>query len=481
MQRKSIIAEALKYEAVQGASSPDTMTPSPDTSPHHYREQPIKASVFSAFIKDVTKGEMDGFEPGRAGNNVPDNKSPVNDMTKQCSMIHRMMEMDKTDIDPRDVHKLLPSTMLTSDSLDLRPDSVVGRISQGLAGMDLHSLMEDQALKFAAGTVEKETAKVNKNNAVVVELKESDEQRIVPESNNNGNATVVVSSSTSPQPPRSSPGSPVTGWPAAPVLGIMHPMNHTLCRVPPGSNPATVAADLLTTTAAATTTTTTTSHPIVYPETTAAAASTSAMACMARGSPTTTTVVLDWTTYPTAHHHHHHHVYPAPTYAVPREQQLQQEGTYNCGYHSATVLAPEGSEAFSNNDSESSGSSSSDKDGTSEDSASAKKFKSLEAALAWCHVQHSQKQVPVVPKDDVRKLVDFQLNSGKPIRAPWYRPQTEKLEEPQSRPIEKKPVVEKKPMIPRPDRLRRSVNAGATVKKQGTGFFCPPGSTMARV
>lgn len=52
----------------------------------------------------------------------------------------------------------------------------------------------------------------------------------------------------------------------------------------------------------------------------------------------------------------------------------------------------------------------------------ARKFRSLEAALAWCHVQHSQKHVPVVPKDDVKKLVEFQLKNGKPIRAPWYRP-----------------------------------------------------------
>jgi len=53
----------------------------------------------------------------------------------------------------------------------------------------------------------------------------------------------------------------------------------------------------------------------------------------------------------------------------------------------------------------------------------------MEAALAWCHVQHSQKQVPVVPKEDVKKLVEFQLSSGKPIRAPWYRPQKDEDEE----------------------------------------------------
>lgn len=58
----------------------------------------------------------------------------------------------------------------------------------------------------------------------------------------------------------------------------------------------------------------------------------------------------------------------------------------------------------------------------------ARRFRSVEAALAWCHVQHSQKQVPVVPKEDVKRLVEFQLSSGKPIRAPWYRPQKDEDE-----------------------------------------------------
>lgn len=78
----------------------------------------------------------------------------------------------------------------------------------------------------------------------------------------------------------------------------------------------------------------------------------------------------------------------------------------------------------------------------------------MEAALAWCHVQHSQKQVPVVPKEDVKRLVEYQLQSGRPIRAPWYRPQkddeegSDGAEEPQvPEPVEPEPAVETPPQM----------------------------------
>ncbi|CAD7702949.1 unnamed protein product [Ostreobium quekettii] len=72
---------------------------------------------------------------------------------------------------------------------------------------------------------------------------------------------------------------------------------------------------------------------------------------------------------------------------------------------------------------------------------SARRFRSMEAALAWCHVQHSQKQVPVVPKEDVKKLVEFQLSSGKPICAPWYRPQKDEEEAESQREVESEQEV----------------------------------------
>ncbi|EFJ49353.1 hypothetical protein VOLCADRAFT_90194 [Volvox carteri f. nagariensis] len=43
------------------------------------------------------------------------------------------------------------------------------------------------------------------------------------------------------------------------------------------------------------------------------------------------------------------------------------------------------------------------------------------SVLKWCHVQHSRKQAPSLDDDLVRELVRVQLQSNKPIRAPWYR------------------------------------------------------------
>lgn len=251
------------------------------------------------------------------------------DMTKQCSMIHRMMEDGKTDVDPRDVHKLLPSVMLSSESLDLHSDNVQGKITQAICGMsDLDRLMDAQALQFEAeqkkrNSLDKRhlTSSINsKINAKKEFLQRIPKPNIpTPSTNTNTNTnintntsttnttsanttstsssinstskqqqqqqqtvstismslsndenkkttvdiqrmhvtpstqqptsveTTSTSVSTSPSPSTalrqyasqthvktnngnqsSDPSSPVTGWPAAPVLGIMHPMNNVI-------------------------------------------------------------------------------------------------------------------------------------------------------------------------------------------------------------------------------------------------------------
>ena len=44
---------------------------------------------------DATKSEVEGFEGTRTGGqNLYAEKPNTNDMTKQCSMVHRLMEMD---------------------------------------------------------------------------------------------------------------------------------------------------------------------------------------------------------------------------------------------------------------------------------------------------------------------------------------------------------------------------------------------------
>lgn len=133
--------------------------------------------------------------------------------------------------------------------------------------------------------------------------------------------------------------------------------------------------------------------------------------------------------HPHAHAHHlshhqalhshqiHHHPHQSSENVVDMKKMTSPVPCEEISYKSQDDVESDCSEEDEDNESMNS------KDGK------AKKFKSLEAALAWCHVQHSQKQVPVVPKDDVRKLVDFQLKSAKPIRAPWYRPQKEDIDQ----------------------------------------------------
>lgn len=314
--------------------------------------------------------------------------------------------------------------MLTSESLDLRSENKSGR---GMYGVDVHKLMEDTALTFQAER--KQAPENGGQNSESSRLSPTVEEREHGSPNTSnpailGNETMV-------------PGSPVTGWPATPVMGVLHPINHTLSHV--------------TTKSLISTTERVSSNPLIYAST-----------AVSRPNGTSG-VLMDWDPYRL----NSQQMYPPTSYLsttstpVILEEPSLEEPYIRCTHPSTKSTE---NEVVSSKASESEGS---DPDGGS-DTAS-KKFKSLEAALAWCHVQHSQKQVPVVPKDDVRKLVDFQLTSGKPIRAPWYRPQIEKAEGETAKATEKK--MQKN--APRPKR--------APTNKQGTGFFCPPGTSMTRV
>jgi len=435
-QRKSIIAAAIGLEDVQGVGAVEGVNAT--TSPQF--SAPAQTSAFSAFGKDAARPDVEGFE-GRHVNNYA-NIAPANEMTKQCSMVHRMEEKDKRDVDPRDLHKLLPSAMLTSESLDLRPD---GKVVRGISGMDVHKVLEDQAMQFHAerknGSPDHElSADVPRLSPTVEEHAHGSPDRHARSFSNQGLMSVE-------QP---NPNSPVTGWPAAAVLGIMHPMNHTLSHI--AKQHVSSPAELIAT------------NPLIYSDSNTA---------MARLTGAPGSMLMDWNAY---HSNGGPQIYSQTSYPTPSTQPVilehpAQEEQYTVNYHQIASQASSNNVLQETSSSRESVSSSSEKDGSSD--GASKKFKSLEAALAWCHVQHSQKQVPIVPKDDVRKLVDFQLNSGKPIRAPWYRPQGEKSEnaKPVEKPVEKKPIVA-------PPRMRRPLNK---VKKQGTGFFCPPGASLARV
>ena len=308
--------------------------------------------------------------------------------------ILRSSVLQKTDVDPRDLHKLLPSTMLSSESLDLRPD---GKLARGMSGVDIHKLIEDQAIMFRA---ERNSKGANENDDGC-----EDATRLSPtveEQDTGGHSTQEDGHPGGVSAEAPLPGSPVTGWPAAAVLGIMHPMNHSLPPVVKStqtSRPELVVSDHL-----------------VY--------STSAMACL-NGAPGG--VLMDWPGVYGGQQVYSRSAYHPTSNATPviLENPVQEE-QYAMNYHQAAQGSSENAASQRDSSPRASESESSDKDKNAD--ASSKKFKSLEAALAWCHVQHSQKQVPVVPKDDVRKLVDFQLTSGKPIRAPWYRPQTDKAQ-----------------------------------------------------
>lgn len=107
-QRPSVIAEAMRYEAVQGTTAME-----PVDTPNSNFNAPARASVFSAFgifmflfalfvtfaFLDSGKIQTDAFEAGRSNGGYPETVL-VNDMAKQCSMVYRMSESDVS------VHKI---------------------------------------------------------------------------------------------------------------------------------------------------------------------------------------------------------------------------------------------------------------------------------------------------------------------------------------------------------------------------------------
>jgi len=77
--------------------------------------------------------------------------------------------------------------------------------------------------------------------------------------------------------------------------------------------------------------------------------------------------------------------------------------------------------------------------------------------LSWCHVQHSKKQMPAMSPMEVKELVKMQLQTRKPIRAPWYRGAGN---------------VTPAPEGPQPGGGQARPNAPPP--KTGTGFYIPP-------
>ncbi|CAD7700559.1 unnamed protein product [Ostreobium quekettii] len=74
-----------------------------------------RASVFADFADEGGQGNKEAESPESP------TRTPI-DLSQAGSMMHRLMEKDRNDIDPRDVHKLLPGQLLSSASLDLNVD-----------------------------------------------------------------------------------------------------------------------------------------------------------------------------------------------------------------------------------------------------------------------------------------------------------------------------------------------------------------------
>ncbi|GMH34391.1 hypothetical protein BSKO_02225 [Bryopsis sp. KO-2023] len=506
---KSVIAAAMKYAADQNESVVDAaelaaakavkMEKVPMGAPPGYGR--AQTSIFSAFGQGdssawtgVSTAELSGFEnPGGVVQvSAPGGGPPVGqiggfynsaggvvhasaplDLAKQCSMVHRMMDSEKNDVDPRDVHKLLPETMMASDSLDLHSELIQGKINQVI-----HDIMDAQTLQemdLSALNHGREIPIVEEEPHHYTDAQVSQLTRLMPCVNMGMDPTVGHEGLSSPEcmspvqaavqrtrapmrlsptppplPPRprsvqglrstySAPSPvpagtvPVTGWPAAPVLGIVHPsIQGRVSPAPLARGPSPVLGRRSTVPASVP------SQVTAFPDAPTVQVGGTRYTVVNSNTPTVQVANIPV-----------QYVYAQPTQKFqaveprsssrlscrsPISEPVLESPMGEEHPHAVFAMSPEpirkamtplpgqrvalmNPDVEVDSDGEKSGS---DDDGKG--SKSARKFRSLEAALAWCHVQHSQKHVPVVPKDDVKKLVEFQLKNGRPIRAPWYRP-----------------------------------------------------------
>lgn len=441
------VAEAVEVEAKE-SSATGTNTTQPRKAPAGDKgKSRAQTSVFADY-PDV------GEENKEGGACESPTRNPV-DIGRECSMMHRLMESDKKDVDPRDVHKLLPGQLLSSESLDLNVDL----LQRAIANAAERELQREHASREDSN-----------NSDEVVDEQEPDDNRPKdgdleapgsPASAPSFEASQLVQTSPRPQTPTKSRSrsvrpprlhrdvisplphpvsvSPIPGWPSPPPM--VHHVSPALGLPPLGARAPTPPSPYMDQRMSPIPMPVSSPYGIVNPVTSA----------VSMGP-----VPMPWSGYPPLQQMPNYALpghMPVPTHPVPVEAvplpglPPQPVGTpmgpmpVQMMAHSPPpiprarsaipgemrTVTPPGVRPRSATPEYDSGSpppGSKDFNGSRP-----RRFRSVEAALAWCHVQHSQKQVPVVPKEDVKRLVEFQLNSGKPIRAPWYRPQKEGEEE----------------------------------------------------
>lgn len=448
------VVEAMEAK-VQGAAATGTNAASSGKHTAGDKGKPrTQTSVFADYPED---GE--GNKEGGACESP--SKTPI-DLGRECSMMHRLMESDKSDVDPRDVHKLLPGQLLSSKSLDLNVDL----LQRAIAIAAEREVQRERASKDDGGSsvtrVDEQEVDEQEADEECPEDGDLEEEPVSPASAPSYEVGQLVQNSPRPpsppktrirsyRPPRvnreaTSPVphplsvSPIPGWPTPPPM--VHHVSPALGMAPMGARAPTPPSPYMDQRMS----------PIPMPVS-------APYGMMSPVNPAVSVgpVPMPWGGYPPLQQMPNYALpghLPVPTHPVPMEAMplpglppKPVQGPMG-GMHvpmmahspppmhlprarsavpgEMRTVTPPGIRARSATP-EYDGSNS-PPPGGKDLNGRARRFRSVEAALAWCHVQHSQKQVPVVPKEDVKRLVEFQLNSRKPIRAPWYRPQKDSEE-----------------------------------------------------
>lgn len=454
-----------------------------DAHPGHRKTSTggTQTSVF-ALVEDEEGGEKEACGSPK--------RDPI-DLSKQSSMMHRLMESDRNDVDPRDVHKLLPGQLLSSKSLDLNVD-----------------LLQKAIALAAQNELQRENAAASMENGESSEAREDDgeanescgqqdevgEQPLSPASAPSYEPGQLVEKSPRQASPRKSRSrrssygdhyygnvspppqpavSPIPGWPSPPPH-MVHHMSPAI-----GMAAGGLGARAPTPTA---------------PYMDQGFQASGPYAMMAPANAAMGPMHLPWGPYPPPQPSYtpppmHLHVLPGAmpdihtTTSRPPRPSRGSMGTPPTPPRSPSRLTRRNSLPLLASDLQgivpqpmtravspeaagygADGGASPDGKGGNKQ----KRFRSVEAALAWCHVQHSQKQVPVVPKEDVKRLVEYQLQSGRPIRAPWYRPQKDGEDEDGSDEAEELPLhpVVPESMMHTPPQTRPTTPAQSIPKPQ---------------
>jgi len=400
---------------------------------------PARTSVFADFADEGGQGSKE------AESCESPTRTPI-DLSQAGSMMHRLMEKDRSDIDPRDVHKLLPGQLLSSASLDLNVDLLQKAIAiaaqtelqrehgsrpSSAAGKGNGQDGDDGGAQDADGA-----EPVSPASAPSFEAGQLVQNSPRPPSPPRARSRGARRDAASPLPPPHRM-SPIPGWPSPPPH-MVHHISPALGMPPLGGRAVTPTGMYMDQRL----------PPMPVPTSGPYAMMSTPPAVSMAG------MALPWGAYPPPQMQMPKYgmpgMLPPPAHPVPLEgipaaarppkpvrvpmcaPMPNSGGSPPPMLHGRASLPTEVPRATTplgvraRSATPELGGSSSPLDGKDKN---ARRFRSVEAALAWCHVQHSQKQVPVVPKEDVKRLVEFQLSSGKPIRAPWYRPQKDEDEE----------------------------------------------------